>query len=350
MKTFRKLVVSIVVALVFFTTITGAYADEIESIQSAVVINRTYSTYSQTSPIGQKLRYGMNCYGYALQVYALNASSSNSHKQQPGEFVQDQESFLGLYYRIDDILNSSNITTALNGIEDLVEADFAQLYNSSDINAEWKIQPTTASASVPSGYRKIALAIGLGDDYHFYMRHNDGTWSHKQGFANPTNKSIDTNVALTDNNISTKALEGDYDDGVRFYLIKKSAIADYPHDICSLSSNYTTTAFQERAGDTITKARTIYSANFKSRFDYTDDNDYFAYTPTTSGNYTFTTSLTSSTYDVQMIVYDSNGSVLAIDASTGNPSINVHLTANKRYFIRVYDDNDNICIYYLIRN
>ena len=137
---------------------------------------------------------------------------------------------------------------------------------------------------------------------------------------------------------------------MRFYLIKKSAIADYPHYICSPSSNYTITAFKDRAGDTITKAFTPPYASFDSRFDYSDDNDYFAYTPNTSGYYTFTTSLTSSTYDVQMIIYDSDGSVLAIDASSGNPSINLHLTANKRYFIRVYDDNDNICDYTLIRN
>ena len=61
MKTFKKLAVSVFAFLLVFTVVSGVFADEIEGVQSAILINRVYSTYSQTSAAGQKLRYGMNC-------------------------------------------------------------------------------------------------------------------------------------------------------------------------------------------------------------------------------------------------------------------------------------------------
>lgn len=94
----------------------------------------------------------------------------------------------------------------LNYLEQKMYGDFAALRNA-DGN-DWTITRTTQTASVPAGYRKIALTIGIERDYHFYMRHSDGTWSHKPGKTNVTNLSLDTHAVITDSNIATAARKG----------------------------------------------------------------------------------------------------------------------------------------------
>lgn len=225
-------------------------------------------------------------------------------------------------------------------------ADFDDLNTYS--GSEWSITPTTRTSVVPSGFRKIALTVGVQHDYHFYLRHSDGKWSHKPGSGSVTNLSFDSNQIITDSNIATAVTEGGYDDGVRYYLIGKSAIADYPHNNGHGNSTlYTTTSFLDRAGDTISKATTITGSSKIARFDYAKDVDCFEFKPTVTGTYTFTTSLTSSTYDVDIVIYDNEGNVLASDYSVGNPSVAVALTANSLYYIRVTDAKDNVTQYTL---
>lgn len=83
------------------------------------------------------------------------------------------------------------------------------------------------------------------------------------------------------------------------------------------------------------------------RFDYPLDVDFYTYTPMYSGMYLFTTSLDSSSYDLDMVVLDSEGNVLEYDYSIGNPEIEVPLTSGHRYFIKVYDARCNITSYTL---
>lgn len=193
---------------------------------SPISIDRMYSTYAMTAKYRDKLQYNMNCYGYAMHVHATVGTDSNPYKQQPGEFIRDNQSYfdfcLEMYYKFDDLSITSE--ALLNYLEQKMYGDFAALRNA-DGN-DWTITRTTQTASVPAGYRKIALTIGIGHDYHFYMRHSDGTWSHKPGSTNVTNLSLDTHAVITDSNIATAAREGRYDDGVRYYLIKKSPIAN----------------------------------------------------------------------------------------------------------------------------
>ena len=234
----------------------------------------------------------------------------------------------------------------LNFIEGRMYADFQSL-NTYD-GTEWTIQQTTANSSVPSGYRKIALAIWLGWDYHFNLRHSDGTWSHKMGGYDVTTTSIDTGVAITDSNISTCVSEGGYDDGVRYYLIGKSAIADYPHNSGQdPSSLYSSTAFRDRAGDDITKATSIAGSSTLCRFDYPLDTDYYEFIPTVSATYNITTSLNYGPYDTDIVVFNSNNTVLASDYTVGNASINISLTAGQKYYIKVTDGHHSIAYYTL---
>ena len=62
-----------------------------------------------------------------------------------------------------------------------------------------------------------------GEGYHFYMQHSDGTWSHKPGNLNVTNKAIYNNstgsqliltdITLTNENIYFYANSGLYQNG-----------------------------------------------------------------------------------------------------------------------------------------
>lgn len=310
-----------------------------------VIVDRLYSTYSQTATYREALEGNMNCYGYAIHVYSL---SGDDYRQQPGEFARDNKTFQSLAIEQDNAIYGSSATgtSILDYIESNMYADFNTLNTYS--GSEWSIKPTTRTSTVPSGFRKIALTVGVHLDYHFYLRHSDGKWSHKPGSGPVTNLSFDSKVVITDSNIATAVTEGGYDDGVRYYLIGKSAIADYPHNNGhALSALYTTTSFLDCAGDTISKAATITGSSKTARFDYANDVDYFEFKPTVTGTYTFTTSLTSSTYDVDMVIYDNQGNVLTSDYSTGNPSISIALTANSLYYIRVIDAKHNVTQYTL---
>ena len=213
------------------------------------------------------------------------------------------------------------------------------------------ITETTASASVPSGYRKIALTVGLNKDFHFYMRHSDGYWSHKPGSGSVTNLSFDTNVVITDSNISTVISEGGYDDGARYYLIQKAAIIDYAHNTGNAaSSTQTTVSFLDCAGETEVKSTTITGSSKNSRLDFAGDIDFFCFTPTVSGTYTISTTSASAALDssdLNMVIYDTYGNELASDDALGNPCITLSLVANSGYFIEVSDAEEKVGSYTL---
>lgn len=314
---------------------------------SPILINRRYSVYSTTAPYRTYLQYRMNCYGYALHVYCLSGTSSNPFKQQLGYFAHDLSDFIS-QNSSDEEPGSRNYETneRMNLYEGLMFNDFATLNQFS--SSEWQISSTTLNAEIPSGYRKIAMSIDYeGSDYHFYLRHSDGTWSHKPGEGAVTNLSLDNGTTITDSNISTAAKEGGYDDGTRYYLIKKSAVIDYAHDVYSSTLHYYPTSFKDRAGSLMKTAYIVSGSSRTARFDYPGDVDFFAFTPSDTGSYTITTSLTSSDYDVNIIIYDMCGSVIVADESIGNPNITIDLTAGCRYYIRVFERNYSVVSYTL---
>lgn len=318
---------------------------------SPISIDRMYSTYAMTAKYRDKLQYNMNCYGYAMHVHATVGTGSNPYKQQPGEFIRDNQRFEDLTQERRQYLRGPNATptAALNYLEQKMMGDFAEM-RSRD-GAEWVVTQTTQTASVPAGYRKIALTIGIGFDYHFYMRHSDGTWSHKPGKTNVTNLSLDTHAVITDSNIATAAREGGYDDGVRYYLIKKPPIIDYVHgNGHNEDSLYTPFSFKDKAGETLKTSTTISGTSFSAMFDYLGDIDCYAFTPASSGEYTFSTSIDTSAYSVTLAVYDTYGNKLKEIVSTGTSSLTVSMQQNTRYFIEVSDSGGKIRNYTLYYN
>lgn len=313
-----------------------------------VGVDQSYSTYTQTIAYREYMTSRMNCYGYAIHVYSLQMDPYNSsYKQQPGEFAANGISFSSDNEMLAEVLYDelANPEDVLNYIESLIYADFATL---SGTGSGWTISRTTATATVPSGYRKIALTIGVNHDYHFYVRHSDGTWSHKRGGLPATNLSTDTNVQITDSNISSVVMEAGYDDGVRYYLIGKPLIVDYPHFNGHDASVNTYSSFSDRAGDEISKSASVSGTVQLGRFDYPGDLDWYVFTPTTTGVYDLSVLITNTAatgFDVDMAVFNTYGNALAVDDDVGKPEISISLTAGVRYFIRIKDSGGTTYTY-----
>ena len=70
-----------------------------------------YSTYAMTAKYRDKLQYNMNCYGYAMHVHATVGTGSNPYKQQPGEFIRDNQANIDLAYEIHRMLYQPNATS-----------------------------------------------------------------------------------------------------------------------------------------------------------------------------------------------------------------------------------------------
>ena len=220
---------------------------------------------------------------------------------------------------------------------------------------EWQIQDSTQTAVVPPGWRKIALTLGNNSsvhDYHFYLRHSDGTWSHKAGVTSVTNESKDSHVVITDSNIATTITEGGYSQGVKYFLIKKPPIMDYLHHSWENNMNNPSQAeFWDCAGDTVTTSKTISGTVSHARMDYAGDVDYYAYTPSSDGTYTITMNkytYSSGSVDYDMDIYDTYGNTIATNHSGNNPVISIYMEANHRYFIKVYDYYNLITDYKLL--
>tara|TARA_Y100000817_G_C16819458_1_gene528207 strand:+ start:812 stop:1375 length:564 start_codon:yes stop_codon:yes gene_type:complete len=106
-----------------------------------------------------------NCYSYAFNRMEYN----QERKLQPGELSSGK-------------FKEYTCSNLLSKIKD----DHKEIYKTDNID------------KIPCNYYKIALVIdnnGKHDDYHFYRKDNNGTWSHKQG----TNKI--TNIDASGNKI-----------------------------------------------------------------------------------------------------------------------------------------------------
>lgn len=328
----------LVVCLLLSTTVTYA----------AMTINRTSSTYNDTSPYRSYMQYKMNCYGYVTHLYYPGSSQSSPYKQQPGEFAQNSEPWWSLSQSYWWAMTYWN--NMYNFVHDRAHEDYWTLNQYDNFN----ITETTLTASVPCNKRKIAMVIrqdGANSDYHFLFRHSDGTWSNKPGTLPITNLSEVTQTPITDSNIATVGTEGiggAYDDGTRYYLIDKAAVVDFPHNLGQQPNDqYTTVDFRDMAGDTLSKSRTIYGAGgHLARFDYPGDIDYYEFIPILTGWHLIYTDLGTG-YNVNGAVLDSNGNTLASDSSSANAYLIIYLYANQTYYIYMTDANQNVVYYTL---
>ena len=322
----RKPVILSLIIVLLFSLVTEVSASRWTSQYQPDVVNNGW------------LLERMNCYGYAMQLYYQGTLSSEeyySYKQQPGEFAYNTETFNNLR------ISYGNAFSYWKNIDAFVPDRMREDFNTLGYSMTEVVNSDQATGSK----RKIALTWGYfldwqgnpTGDYHFYFQHDDGTWSHKPGETQVSNLSIDTGTVLTNANIASKGKEGYYTSGIKFFEITKDVVVDHPHNNGHGSNTYAPTAFLDRAGDNVDKA-TYLSSTMYAKLDYEADTDYYQIIPTTTKNYTISTS--GNGIDLDGTVISSSGTLIAADNSTANFNVNVQLQAYQTYYVRIYDFND----------
>lgn len=301
----------------------------------------------------QLIQYRMNCYGYAFG-YILNGAvvveGAAGYKQQPGDFAITAD----MPKRYNNAITNAQGTSIIN-IANNLRLDAKRMGYSV---AEYTPKNGTIE-QFGLNSRLVAVVAGV-DDYHFYMQHNDGTWSHKPGSTEVTNKSIDSKVVLTNANIKERAVEGRYKYGVlKFFIITKSAVIDQPHSAnrCTIdcyddawnirarcTHSQCTLYNLEVAGDYLETAREKVVGTNTGRIDFANDHDVYCITPTVTKTYRISTTCTSSA-DFDCKLYDSTGTLLKSDTAAGQVDFTVGLIAGQTYYIEIYNYSKTVVTY-----
>lgn len=281
------------------------------------------------------IKYRMNCYGYAFGFIVHEDGPYHStidgtgYKQQPGEFA-----FLSEKNHIKNNTPTDNPSKQMNYISENIIYDAARLGYSVQ---EYTPIVQNQIAQYGTTSRLVALVNTLdASDFHFYMQHNDGTWSHKPGEEDVTNKSITSNTLLTNNNIYYKANEGNYSGGtVKFFIITKNTIVDVPHEGGSRNSppyrqppynnNLCTIYYKEIAGDYLETSKTLPFSG-EARADHLKDHDVYCFEQATGKNYIV------SAGNLTITVYNNDGA--EIDPVSGYTN-KYYLNGGNRYYIDV---------------
>lgn len=289
------------------------------------------------------IQYRMNCYGYAFG-YILHGSAyvdwGNGYKQQPGEFASTSNK-----PKTVNIIVGNNPMASMDNVVANLRLDASRL--------GFTLTEYSTSSSEVAQYGDISrlIAVVTGDyDYHFYMQHNDGTWSHKPGSGAVMNTSLSSGVTLTNANIKALANEGFYANGaLKFFVISKTAVVDYPHSAhCCIewpcSHTQSILYHKELAGDYLQTAKTKYIGSTSARIDFAEDHDVYCFVPDTTQIYKITTTYTSEA-DLDCKIYDNTGSVFTKDTLTGSVNFNVRLLAGQRYFFDIYNYRKTVIDY-----
>ena len=335
-------------------TCTVVYSNPFYSLYST-----TYQKYSNASlTADDNLQYRANCYGYALRMFCAvsgNYTYYNAYKQQPDEFVFKGNGGLNLYrhgqysFTITDwedlvmvyneIFSAENSAASikLNFVYDLMVADMNEL--------GYTITQTTASSleNDPNTSTRRLCALVVGDyDYHFYIQHSDGVWSHKPGQSVPSNKCLDCQLPLTNANFAEHALEGGYTKGIRYFYVTKSAVIDYGnlnghYDSCKGTSVYS----PDGAGNTFIPAKVLPpSVTLAGRIDYKGDADFYAINIASPGTRTITVTTTSvdttpDPYPISISVYLPTAMFVKSASSTTGTATLTNQFSKGIYYIQI---------------
>lgn len=319
------------------------------------VVNRFFSEYNpekfNDADGYDNIQKRANCYAYALGImehYYLY----NDAQQDPGEFASD----ISLRKPL-----SGDENTLMNNLLFNMNLDAERLgYDITEY-----IPNGESVEQFGSNSRLIAVVLcSYDDDYHFYLQHNDGTWSHKRGIREVTNLRINcinnpnlTPEYLNNKNIKQYAGEGKYSSSsLKFLIITKDAVSDYPHDK-SNSPRQNIFYLTDMAGDNMFTSSGLSIGEQEACIDTYNDVDFYAFNPTITRNYTIqTTSFKTSDNgaisdidadDLDCEIYDKNGNLVYTDKNTGQINKVFVLNSGQNYFIKIYNHSKNPCNYTL---
>ncbi len=299
------------------------------------------------------IQYRMNCYGYAFcNILDGSAEINNDggYKQQPGDFARTSDK--------SKVKKNSVGTDTKQSMENIVsnmQLDASRLgYTISEYTPSSSTVKQCGTTS-----RMIAVVTGEvsiyydgvlygGVDYHFYMQHSDGTWSHKPGSLPVTNLSLKTQIddpqyKLTNANIRAYANKGAYEGGeLKFFEITKSAVIDHPHGEATMDAQ-NMLYYNEKAGDYIQTSVTKSTGTTYARIDFAEDHDVYCFKAPTTKTYTIETTCSGSDLDCK--VYDTGGAEIKRDTSTGQVNITISMSAGETYFFDISNYSKKVTDY-----
>ena len=103
----------------------------------------------------------------------------------------------------------------------------------------------------------------------------------------------------------------------------------------------------DHAGDTITKAQTIYAGTHDCAFDYNGDVDWYAFTAPSTGNYIFSINATLTGYNCLLAVYSKYGHRLAIVNTGSTLSVTLSCAQGEKYYIVAAAPENQLSLYTL---
>lgn len=316
-----------------------------------------------------EIRYRQNCYGYAFGFIKDGLvqidSNGKGYKQRPGELAKtNRKPYLK------NILDNTQTTSELmESVCYNIEAD-AERINMGTCQEYHVNGSTVPQVGCPgSATRLIAVVTGKklymseNDvlnwmvDFHFYMQHDDHTWSHKTGSDGIRNTSLEKNNnneydILDNSNIKALANQGFYNGGdLRFYEISKNAAMDFSHNprCCNyMPCNHiqTSLTYLERAGDYLQNSKLMSQPDsIFARFDYLNDHDVYCFTPPETRYYTI--SINSPYNDVlKHELRDNCGVSMQSGAYAGNTSYPVRLVHGIKYYFDISNNEHKVDNYY----
>lgn len=322
------------------------------------------------------LRRRANCYGYAMRLhYGKDDIDTWAYSQLPGEFYDKSGSSMtydDLYAYYESDYNNDGKVFDWQTVYRFITYDAAQLgYSVTSVGSyNPNVQFTPPAASTNSNKRLIALVEkNDGSDCHFYMQHDDNSWSHKPAANNATPNCIECGIALTNLNLSTHIhhyTDGTfedtsvYDGKVFLFWIDANGSPDRFHEEDQYDDPYCTRVSpKEIPGDYLCSAmhiEDITNETLINRINYIDDIDCFIFDVATTGDYNFT--FQKDTYAYRIYIGEvangfamSNTTVKSLYATTSSVSFTKNLQTGKRYFIKVIAHNqtsyDSSMFYYI---
>lgn len=321
------------------------------------VVNRFFSEYNPEKFNESSVKQRLNCYGYVMGHILHYSETGNlllPYKQQPGDFAYSSKF---------NLIKDSSIypDVYLDNMEFNLKLDAARLGYSV---TEYVPNGNTVE-QFGANSRLIAVTVRCYNpfSYHFYMQHNDGTWSHKKGENEVTDKVYLRNDPipkyLNNQNIIEYAESNTYLSGhVRFFEITRPAISDYSHGKVDIQGGIQAEIYyKDMAGENMFTSSNIVIGEQEACIDKHNDVDFYVFNPTITRNYTIqTTSFKTSDNgaisdidadDLDCEIYDKNGNLVYTDKNTGQINKVFVLNSGQNYFIKIYNHSKNPCNYTL---
>ena len=282
------------------------------------------------------IQFKMNCYGYALRFVLFGQATMTLAPggglagclQQPGDFASAADRSL--------------VRTPVYGIPADTMADLVynmQLDASRLGYSVVEYVPDTSVVAQFGSYNRLIAVVAGTCDYHFYMQHNDGTWSHKPGSSYVTNLSFGapgSQQVLTNSNIRSLAATGIYTGGcVKFFVVTRDAVLDHPHfNTAGAGLPQNLFAEDDVAGDYFCQAVSANAAYVTGRLDFSTDEDIFYYDIVYSGLY-YVWITTDSWEGISCEIYDMYGTLLAQNSGDDMFCVEQYLSSGLRYYLLV---------------